>query len=185
MLCSFPVRPHVPIVDGRKCTFAARRISAASWSVIQSEAATIAGDQSVPPELEPEPEPDPEPDDEPLPEPDDDGAALPPDFPAPPSFEPAPVDSPVPPFDSDEAPPPSPDPAFESVGSPAREAAFVRALELRSFFAQPEPLNTIAGGANPLRIVPSAPHSGQKRGPSSLIPWRMSVLCRQTVQAYS
>jgi hypothetical protein len=52
----------------------------------------------------------------------------------------------------------------------------------RSTFAQPEPLNTIAGFENALRIVPSAPHSGQKRGPESLIPWITSVVRAQLVQ---
>lgn len=45
--------------------------------------------------------------------------------------------------------------------------AFVGAFDevLRSFFAQPVPLKWIVGVAKPLTIVPSAPHSGQKRGP--------------------
>jgi hypothetical protein len=55
----------------------------------------------------------------------------------------------------------------------------------RSFFAHPEPLKTIAGGANALRIVPSAPHDGQNFGPLSLIPWRMSVRWPQALQWYS
>ena len=60
------------------------------------------------------------------------------------------------------------------------------ALELpRSFFAQPEPLKWIVGGANSLRIVPSSPHDGQKRGPGSFRPWRMSVRWSQAEQAYS
>jgi hypothetical protein len=42
--------------------------------------------------------------------------------------------------------------------------------EERSFFAQPDPLKCTAGLLKPFRIVPSAPHSGQKRGPWSLIP---------------
>ena len=59
-------------------------------------------------------------------------------------------------------------------------------LELpRSFFAQPDPLKWIVGGANSLRIVPSSPHEGQKRGPGSFSPWRMSVRWSQAVQAYS
>jgi hypothetical protein len=73
---------------------------------------------------------------------------------------------------------PSPD-AFEL-------AAALDALELpRSFFAQPEPLKWIVGGANSLRIVPSSPHDGQNRGPGSFRPWRMSVRWSQAVQAYS
>jgi hypothetical protein len=45
----------------------------------------------------------------------------------------------------------------------AFDAGFEAAL--RSFFAQPEPLKWNVGGAKALTIVPSAPHSGQKRGP--------------------
>jgi hypothetical protein len=40
----------------------------------------------------------------------------------------------------------------------------------RSFLAQPVPLKWMAGAANCLRMVDSAPHDGQKRGPGSLIP---------------
>ena len=42
----------------------------------------------------------------------------------------------------------------------------------------------IVGGANSLRMVPSSPHDGQKAGPGSLSPWRMSVRWSQAVQAY-
>jgi hypothetical protein len=59
-------------------------------------------------------------------------------------------------------------------GSSFRAAAGFDVLD-RSFFAQPEPLNTIAGGANAFVIVPSAPHSGQNFGPLSWIPWTTSV----------
>lgn len=45
----------------------------------------------------------------------------------------------------------------------------------RSFFAQPEPLNRIAGVLNAFRSLPSAPQLGQKRGAGSLIPWMTSV----------
>jgi len=55
----------------------------------------------------------------------------------------------------------------------------------RSFFAQPDPLKWMVGGANSLRIVPSAPHDRQKFGPGSLIPWRMSARWSQAVQMYS
>ena len=71
---------------------------------------------------------------------------------------------------------PSPDDAFDA------RVAF--ALP-RSFLAQPEPLKWIVGGANSLRIVPSRPHDGQKLGPGSLIPWRMSARWSQAVQTYS
>jgi hypothetical protein len=46
-------------------------------------------------------------------------------------------------------------------------------------------LKWIVGGANSLRIVPSSPHEGQKSGPGSFRPWRMSVRWSQAVQAYS
>ena len=60
------------------------------------------------------------------------------------------------------------------------------ALELpRSFFAQPDPLKWIVGGANSLRIVPSLPHDGQNWGPGSFSPWRTSMRWSQAVQAYS
>ena len=63
-------------------------------------------------------------------------------------------------------------------------AAFVRAAlaDDRSFFAQPEPLKWMAGVDSALRIVPSAPHEGQKRGPGSLMPWITSVRVRQFAQ---
>jgi hypothetical protein len=54
--------------------------------------------------------------------------------------------------------------------SPSVEAFFEPPAARRSFFAQPDPLNTIAGGANDLRMVSSAPHDGQNFGPLSLIP---------------
>jgi hypothetical protein len=58
---------------------------------------------------------------------------------------------------------------------PLRAPAFVWLLVRRSFLAQPEPLKWIAGVVNAFVIVPSAPHSGQNRGPWSLIPWTTSV----------
>ena len=69
--------------------------------------------------------------------------------------------------------------------SPAAAAAFVELAAPRSFFAHPEPLKWIVGGANCLRIVPSAPHDGQNCGPGSLIPWRMSARCWHAVHRYS
>jgi hypothetical protein len=54
----------------------------------------------------------------------------------------------------------------------------------RSFFAQPEPLNTTAGATMPFRSVPSAPHSGQNVGADSLIPWRISVRLPHAEHAY-
>jgi hypothetical protein len=44
------------------------------------------------------------------------------------------------------------------------------ALARRSFFAHPEPLNTIVGGAKALRIGP-APHSGHASGGGASTPW--------------
>jgi hypothetical protein len=46
-------------------------------------------------------------------------------------------------------------------------------LERRSFLAQPEPLNTIVGGAKALRMGPD-PHSGHASGAGSLTPWMTS-----------
>jgi hypothetical protein len=46
-------------------------------------------------------------------------------------------------------------------------------LDRRSFLAQPEPLNTIVGGANALRIGPE-PHKGHASGAGSLTPWMTS-----------
>ena len=70
-----------------------------------------------------------------------------------------------------------PEPSAASVDDAAPVPAFERELlELeRSFFAQPEPLKWMAGGANAFDIVPSAPHSGQNFGPWSWIPWTTSV----------
>jgi hypothetical protein len=50
------------------------------------------------------------------------------------------------------------------------ERALARALEPRSFLAQPLPLKWTDGAEKTFVIVPSAPHSGQKRGPSAVIP---------------
>jgi hypothetical protein len=66
--------------------------------------------------------------------------------------------------------------AASSAGFDALEA------EPRSFFAQPVPLKWIAGVVKPFVIVPSSPHSGQKRGPCSWIPWITSVRWRQAEQ---
>jgi len=67
-------------------------------------------------------------------------------------------------------------PSFEPSDEPDLLAARVPRLDPpRSFFAQPEPLKWIVGRANCLRIVPSDPQDGQKLGPGSLIPCRMSA----------
>jgi hypothetical protein len=68
-----------------------------------------------------------------------------------------PLDSPSPESDPDDALAPSVAGSF-----------FFALLERRSTFAQPVPLNTIAGGAKALRIV--APHTGHERGDSSWTP---------------
>ena len=62
--------------------------------------------------------------------------------------------------------------------------AFVRVplVDERSFLAQPEPLKWMAGETSALRIVPSWPQLGQKRGPASLIPWITSTRCLQFEQ---
>jgi hypothetical protein len=84
----------------------------------------------------------------------------------------------VPPLELELEPsPPSPD--F------AAAEAFVELAAPRSFFAQPEPLKWIVGGANCLRIVPSRPHDGQTCGPASLIPWMKSARCWHAVHRYS
>ena len=61
-------------------------------------------------------------------------------------------------------------------------AALVELLPPRSFLAQPDPLKWMEGAENSLRMVPSLPHEGQKLGPGSLIPWRMSARWSQAVQ---
>jgi hypothetical protein len=52
----------------------------------------------------------------------------------------------------------------------------------RSFLAQPEPLKCTAGVETALRIVPSAPHAGQNRGPSESMRWITSMRFRQDAQ---
>ena len=51
----------------------------------------------------------------------------------------------------------------------------------RSFLAQPEPLKTIVGGANALRIGPE-PHSGHASGAGSFTPWMTSKRRPQAAQ---
>jgi len=57
----------------------------------------------------------------------------------------------------------------------------VRAAELRSFFAQPEPLKWIVGGAKPFRTGP-LPHEGHCVGPAASTPWITSNRCPHWVQ---
>ena len=91
--------------------------------------------------------------------------------------------------DPDEEPDPEPDSDDPEAAPSPDDLALEDDLEPdelpRSFFAQPDPLKWIVGGANSLRIVPSSPHEGQKSGPGSFRPWRMSVRWSQAVQAYS
>jgi hypothetical protein len=105
-----------------------------------------------------EPEPDPP---SPLPEPDE---VEPPD--ESPDDDPLEPDESEPP-DDEEPSPPSPDDLEDA-------EALVIDDPPRSFLAQPDPLKWIAGAANCLRMVPSAPHDGQNVGPGSWMPWRMS-----------
>ena len=85
------------------------------------------------------------------------------------------------PADSDEPPPsvagaaPLPCLSFAALEPAGAAAARVLLDPPRSFFAQPDPLKWTVGTANCLRIVPASPHDGQKCGPGSLIPWRMSA----------
>ena len=55
------------------------------------------------------------------------------------------------------------------------ERPVVEVLE-RSFLAQPEPLNKIVVGTIAFFILPFTPQAGQKRGPSSWMPWTTSVV---------
>ena len=52
---------------------------------------------------------------------------------------------------------------------------------LRSFFAQPEPLKWIVGGAKPFRTGP-LPHEGHRVGPEAYTPWITSNRCPHWVQ---
>ncbi len=123
-----------------------------------------------------------EPDEDPEPDPPD---AEEPDEPDDELDEPEP-DEPEP--DEPEPDDPSPDdepPSFPPSDVDERDALVADEDDPRSFFAQPEPLKWIVGGANCLRSVPSAPHVGQNCGAASLIPWRMSVFVPQFEQTYS
>jgi hypothetical protein len=63
-----------------------------------------------------------------------------------------------------------PDPLDESGSAAPLAVSLVGAALRRSFFAQPEPLKWMAGGANALRTGPE-PHNGQLAGGSSSSPW--------------
>jgi hypothetical protein len=88
---------------------------------------------------------------------------------------------------------PDPDPPPDALSDEVESAPFLSApsgvdfllpaaAERRSFFAQPEPLNTIAGGANALRTGPD-PHSGQLSGDGSWTPWMTSNRRPQAAQS--
>jgi hypothetical protein len=132
--------------------------------------------QSPEPELEPEPEPEPEPELEPDAVVDEDEVPDPSVFFVCAGLLSLPAD-----FSLDDPPsvadPPSDEPPdLVSLVSPlSLERAAARTLEPRSFFAHPLPLKCIDGAEKTFVIVPSAPHSGQKRGPSASIPWTTSV----------
>jgi hypothetical protein len=97
-----------------------------------------------------------------------------------------PVDVPEDPEPWDEDDPSPDDPAsFPPSDDEPRDAFVPEEAAPRSFFAQPEPLKWIVGGANCLRSVCSAPHVGQNSGAGSLSPWRMSVFVPQLEQTYS
>jgi hypothetical protein len=197
MLDSFPERAHAPIVSGRNLTFAAARISAASASVIQSAAAGM-GRQSPPEPEEFEPD-EPEEPEESERDPEDserdpEDSERDPEEPEPEDREESEPDEPEP--DADPSPDDEddeddePDPSEPDEPEPSEPFEppdpLVPEVELpRSFFAHPDPLKWMVGGANSFRIVPSLPHDGQNCGPGSLRPWRMSVRWSHAVQAYS
>jgi hypothetical protein len=132
--------------------------------------------QSAEPEPEPDPDPELEPELELEPLADDDEDPEPSVFFVAAGLLSVPLD-----FSLDDPPPvpdePSDEPLdLDSLVSPLSfERAAARTLEPRSFFAQPLPLKWIDGAEKTFVIVPSAPHSGQKRGPSASIPWTTSV----------
>jgi hypothetical protein len=83
--------------------------------------------------------------------------------------EPEPDDSPAG-FDPPSAVSPPP---VDELPSPDRDLV---EAELRSFLAQPDPLNTIVGGANAFRTGDS-PQIGQRAGPRSFTLWMTSNRC--------
>jgi hypothetical protein len=68
-------------------------------------------------------------------------------------------------------------PDFAVTGSFLSALAAADRASLKSFFANPLPLKTIAGVENSLRMVP--PHRSQAVGPGSFMPWRTSTLWPQ------
>ncbi len=61
-----------------------------------------------------------------------------------------------------------PPPVLAAAGSPEVVPDREPELDRRSTFAQPDPLKTIAGATNALRIAP--PHTGQVSGPEAWTP---------------
>jgi len=84
--------------------------------------------------------------------------------------------------DDDSEPPLDDDPESAVAGFDSVELLAGLEVALRSFLAQPEPLNTTDGALKPFVIRPSAPHDGQKRGPSAWIPWMTSRTCPHAPQ---
>ena len=133
-------------------------------------------DPESPPDLDEPLEPD-----EPLESPPDLDEPRDPDEPLEPESPPAPDEplEPEPPVD-----PVSVDPEPTSPLSPPSVADFLPAVAAarRSFFAQPEPLKTIVGGAKALRTGPD-PHDGQVSGEGSWTPWMTSKRRPQAAQS--
>lgn len=184
MLCSCPVRAHRPIVSGVNFTLAASRISAASFSVIQSAGDAIgqsplAFDPEAVDAFDFDPSDDFD-DDPPSPPPSEDGdealsdpfedsleAEAPSEALEPDSPDDPPSDPPEP-----EPEPPSPA-AFETPGVDVAR---------RSFFAQPDPLKWIAGVAKAFFSGPP-PHNGHTVGSSEWTPRRTSDRWPQAAQS--
>jgi hypothetical protein len=110
----------------------------------------------------------------------EDAAALP----EPAGFEAPPVPDPSPPVLLLERSPSLVPPPVDAAAAPDSLAfdAARRAVAVRSFLAQPDPLNSTAGGANAFRIVPTLPQFGQTSGPDSWMPWSTSVTWPHTEQ---
>src|SRR3954469_21158037 len=158
MLWSLPLRAHAPIVDGRNRTFAASRISAASASVIQSEAERGIGQSAVGPAAA--------------------GFDVPPSFAAPPSLPAEPSLPAAPSLPAEASLPPESDDFAKSLELSDDESLddeddedddFRAEAEFRSFFAQPVPLKWMLGGLNALRIVVPPP-LGHWPGPAAFPP---------------
>ena len=96
----------------------------------------------------------------------------------------APASEPAP--DSAADPESEPAPWFASLAGPPSAAPddacdVARALELRSFLAQPDPLKWIVGAENALRTGPRW-QTGQVAGPSAKTPWITSKRWLQWAQ---